>query len=259
MAQQVRKLEAELGCALFERQPRGLALTAAGVRLQSASKKALRLLDDAIGDLRPDQSEITLSAPPTFSAKWLVSRIGDFNNRHPDLALRVLAEEKITNFQRGGVDIAVRQGAQPRDGSLQSRMLSGLDLQAVVAPNHPAAGQRFTAIGDFSGQILLQDTHNYWDELLEQANLRPANRVTNFNQTGLAIDAAMNGQGITLAPTLFVTDAIRQGSLTSLWQVPSRKDTGFYVLWPSSKETTTLIAVVDWLLSYNDRARTAAQ
>ncbi len=39
-----------------------------------------------------------------------------------------------------------------------------------------------------------------------------------FNHTALAIDAAINGQGVAMAPSLLLTQDLTQNRLTALWQ-----------------------------------------
>ena len=57
VAQQVRGLEARLGDALFDRLPRGLRLTEAGRRFHAPLRRAFRLIEEAVEELSPDQSD----------------------------------------------------------------------------------------------------------------------------------------------------------------------------------------------------------
>ena len=75
-----------------------------------------------------------------------------------------------------------------------------------------------------------------------------------FNQTALAIDAAINGQGIALVPRLLATQDLASGRLVELWRPTQDGSAGYHAVWPGSagsprpRET-----FVDWLI---DEART---
>ncbi|RWF15024.1 MAG: LysR family transcriptional regulator, partial [Mesorhizobium sp.] len=108
VAQQVRGLEAELGLKLFERQPRTLALTEAGRGYVANVRRAFELIAEATEALRPEPQHITISVTPTFASKWLIPRLPDFTAAHADIDLRIVASDRMANFQTDAVDLAVR-------------------------------------------------------------------------------------------------------------------------------------------------------
>ncbi|WP_156356139.1 LysR family transcriptional regulator, partial [Pseudomonas sp. GTC 16482] len=83
VAQQIRGLEASLNLRLFERLPRGLALTDAGLGYSGSIRNALAMIDEATRLLRPQASHLTVSVTPTFASKWLIPRLGSFAHSHP--------------------------------------------------------------------------------------------------------------------------------------------------------------------------------
>ena len=78
VAQQVRGLEASLDLRLFDRMPRGLALTDAGLGYSGSIRSALAMIDEATRLLRPQSAHLTVSVTPTFASKWLIPRLGSF-------------------------------------------------------------------------------------------------------------------------------------------------------------------------------------
>ena len=108
VAQQVRRLEADLGHKLFQRHARGLSLTDTGRSYHQPVRQALALIEDATNTLAPAEQRVTLSVPPSFASKWLVPRLPEFEAAHPGIELRVLAEEALSNFKRDGIDLAIR-------------------------------------------------------------------------------------------------------------------------------------------------------
>jgi LysR family transcriptional regulator, glycine cleavage system transcriptional activator len=244
VAQQVRRLEADLGHKLFYREARGLRLTDAGRSYQAPVRQAMDLIEQATRKLRPEEEQVTLSVPPSLASKWLVPRLPQFERDNPALQLRIVAEERLTDFTRDGFDIAIRQGGAPQEPGSRSACLSLLNLVAVAATELARDLPETPGLPDLIRFTLIQDGHRHWEHLLQQDGLKPAGRVLQFNQTSLAMDAAQNGQGIALVPKIFVADQ----PLHIVWQAPPMNDLGFYVVWPDRKNPAR-DRVADWLLS----------
>lgn len=249
VAQQVRRLEADLGQALFHREARGLRLTDAGRSYHPPVRRAMALIETATDQLRPVEDRITLSVPPSFAAKWLVPRLTRFEAENASLQLRILAEEKLTDFGRDAIDIAIRQGPAPTDPRLGSVCLSPLDLVAVAHPDLAATLPRSPGLPHLVHATLIQDGHRHWDRLLRQENLSAHGRILQMNQTSLAMDAAQNGQGIALVPRIFLSDP----PPVIVWTAPPSDNLGFYVVWPNEnvprRKAAARDTVVNWLLS----------
>lgn len=248
VAQRVRKLEEELGCKLFERKARGVALTATGAAYHPAIRQAFQLIDAATEQLQPEPARVTLSVPPSLASKWLVPRLPGFNTRHPDIDLRVLASEQLAEFGSDGVDLAIRIGARPTDPRLTADLLTPVDLQAVCSPALAEGLVVIEGTKSFRDLPLIQDGHRYWERLFEQEGLPAPRRIAQFNQTGLAMDAAANGQGIALAPALFLDAAVTSGGLKILWTPHDWFQDGFYLVHPKDRSRPSQTHVRAWIL-----------
>lgn len=250
VAQQVRRLEADLGFLLFKRKARGIALTEVGRNYHIPVQRALAIIDDATRKLRPQNSRVTLSVTPSFASKWLVPRLGAFTRAHPEIEIRTVASKEIANFQTDGVDIAIRQGKPPFGKRLHARLQAPLELCAVCSPGFADTAEPIAALEDFTTQPLIQDGHGLWDTLFEEAGMDTNRRMIQFNQTALAMDAAATGQGIALAPRLLVDAEIEQGRLVDIWQDTRSNQGGYYVICPDDRKTGLEIdEVLEWALS----------
>lgn len=250
VAQQVRRLEADLGLQLFHRKARGLALTEIGRGYHGPVGRALAIIDEATASLRPQGTRITLSVTPSFAAKWLVPRLGSFAKAHPEVDLQTMASERLADFQSDGVDLAVRLGRPPFERDMETTLLAPLNLCAICSPDYAATVAPLERFEDFADLRLIQDSHSFWKTLFDKTGTKARHRMMQFNQTALAMDAAANGQGIALAPRLLLDDAISKGSLVSLWQDESADQSGYYIVHPASRKTNAARdAVVDWILS----------
>jgi len=250
VAQQVRRLEADLGLQLFHRKARGLALTHVGRSYHGPVCRALAMIDSATQKLRPENSLIALSVPPSFASKWLVPRLGRFAQDHPAIDLKTVASEDLSDFQSDGVDVAIRQGRPPFGKRLRVELLAPLDLCAVCSPDYADKAAPVSRFEDFFARPLIQDSHHHWDALFESAGLEAPRRMMQFNQTALAMDAAANGQGIALALRLLLGAEIAHGKLVRLWQDTRSDQSGFYVICPDRpRANSARDAVIDWVLS----------
>lgn len=260
VAQQIRGLEAELGMKLFERHPRTLSLTENGRRYAGSVRRAFELLTEATQALRPEPLRLTISVTPTFAAKWLIPRLPAFLATHPDIDLRILATDRLSHFQADAVDLAVRYGRPPFGGGLSTELLFDEVQVAVASPQLIAATGHPATTGTLRGHALLHDAHNAWPQFLEramphaslpstaQALLSTAKNIR-FNQTALAIDAAVAGQGLALAHTDFIAPDVAAGRLVRLFDTELRTGAGFYIVSPRRQRHAGQVANVrDWLL-----------
>lgn len=252
VAQQIRGLEASLGLKLFERLPRGLALTDNGRTYAASLRKAFELIDEATRALRPEPTHLTISVTPSFASRWLIPRLAAFTEAHPQIDLRVLATERLSHFHTDGVDIAVRYGRPPFGAGLNAEPLFDQHIVAVGSPVLLDSQGMPRQVSDLQHFMLLHDAHNLWPQFIARFFEQPlANTPKNmrFNQTSLAIEAAIAGQGLALASHFFVQDDIRAGRLRSLTEQPLQLDTGFYLVWPRKTRHAGAQAVVrQWLV-----------
>jgi len=253
VAQQIRGLEAELGLKLFERHPRTLAITEAGRSYVGSIRRAFELISEATETLRPEPQHLTISVTPTFASKWLIPRLQQFTAAHPDIDLRILATDRIANFQTDAVDLAVRYGRPPFGPGLQADLLFE---QVVVALGSPLLIEKLgrpDVPENLAGYALLHDAHNFWPQFLEAAMGKAAplmaSKNIRFNQTSLALEAAIGGQGLALASGFFVEEDIAAGRLVRLFGIELRVGADFYVVAPRKpRHAASVEAVRGWLL-----------
>ncbi|MBW9117608.1 LysR family transcriptional regulator [Rhizobium cauense] len=251
VAQQIRGLEAELGMKLFDRFPRTLALTETGRSYVTNIRRAFELISEATETLKPEPLHLTISVTPTFASKWLIPRLTDFTAIHPNIDLRILASDRIANFQTDAVDLAVRYGRPPFGAGLNAELLFD---DVIVAVGSPLLVEKLglpVQNDNFTRYPLLHDAHDFWPQLLELAfpNGPPtAAKNIRFNQTSLAIEAAIAGQGLALTSTFFVEDDIASGRLLRVLPTELMIDKDFYVVSPRKpRHPASVTAVRAWL------------
>lgn len=134
VSQQVKSLEAQLGVALFERQPRSLSLTDAGRRYVADIRPHLAALDDAarrLRDAHPQTLRVTLLPP--LASRVVFPRLAEFRAANPDIELHIDTSLRELDLRQREVDLAVRSGVPPWPGCVHEK-LTDLWVQAICPP-----------------------------------------------------------------------------------------------------------------------------
>jgi LysR family transcriptional regulator, glycine cleavage system transcriptional activator len=160
-------------------------------------------------------SVLTVTVSPNFASKWLVPRLGGFSVTHPNLDLRISASLQHVDFNREDIDLAVRHG-NGHWPDLHVTRLCVEELFPACSPSLLPAGPPIRTPADLTKHVLVHDrSRKHWRDWLAAFGIEPpANeRGPVFDQTALAIDAAVAGQGIALARTALASLELISGRL----------------------------------------------
>ncbi len=250
VAQQIRRLEDDLGIKLFQRKARGLAFTDDGRNYHRSIHRALNIIDEATQNFAREDTRLSLSVPPSLASKWLVPRLNTFSASHPHVDIRIIASDALADFRTDGVDIAIRLGSRPQGSNIVVVHLATLNLVATCNADYAKNLRPMSDIADFTTHQLIQDGHNHWDRLFQEIGIKAQHRMLQFNQTALAMDAAANGQGIALAPRLLLEADLAKGNLVALWQDERPDQGGYFVVHPvSAKANPPRDALIKWIFA----------
>lgn len=263
IAQHVRHLEEELGIKLFERHSKGVNLTANGRKYAASITQAFSLIFEATQSFHHSNQQITLSVTPTFAAKWLIPRLNQFRQSHPDIDLQILATERVSHFQNDAVDLAIRYGKPPFGTGLNTELLLQDTFIAVASPelikSLKLSNQESLEISTLDQFTLLHDAHNLWPHFIEKLKFKNTQNLfknIRFNQTALAIDAAIAAQGVTLTHPIFVHSELASGILVKVFPQELAMETGFYVVYPRhTVGAEALSKVHHWLFTQFDQPK----
>jgi len=259
VSQQIQNLEDYIGAALFKRTPRGLLLTDAAQTALPALREAFDRLAEAASLLTAavDGRRLTLTAPPSFAAKWLVPRLGRFEQAHPQVDVWLSADMDLVDFAGGDIDLAVRYGAGAYPG-LETQRLMQETVIPVTSPETVAANP-LNAPSDLARHVLLHDGSPDADESCPDWQMWLAargikgvdgSRGPRFNQSSLVIEAAMAGRGVALAKRALAQDDLDAGRLVAPMAISTNVDFAYYVVHPKAKARLPQVkAFVAWLLA----------
>jgi LysR family glycine cleavage system transcriptional activator len=257
---QIRQLEDELGLKLFERTPKGLALTAAGSRVLPDVNSAFEKLRATFTSLNEAEegAMLTVSAAPSFAAKWLLPRLNRFLSANPDIEVSIKATVELADFERGEADLGIRYG---RGGyiDLETELLMREMVFPVCSPEL-LQGEKKRATADFLNSMNLlhddsadrNDALPGWKMWLKAAAIDGVDwrKGLRFNQTVLAIEAAAAGLGVALAPAALLEGDLASGRLVRLDAAELSEPFAYYLVYPQEKgERSAVKAFRAWLFA----------
>jgi LysR family glycine cleavage system transcriptional activator len=248
VAQQVRLLEEHLGIALFKRMPRGVMLTPQGVTYLSDMTRAFDTLSTATAQLHKHVQAVTISVTPTFATKILIPQLSLLKSALPDVELRTIATEAVSDFERDRIDIAVRQTRPPFAADQEAHLLFRHDLIVVASPHLAKVDQLPLTHQQIKDMPLLYDANNYWSKFFGVSGRLPG---AEFNQTSLALDAALAGQGLAISCRAFVQADLDAGRLIEICPAGFTAGSDFYLIRKrASFPCETVDAVWSWAVTH---------
>lgn len=240
IGQQIRKLEAWLGFALFHRRTRQVLPTEDGLRYWQRIRPALAQIREAGEALCSSQRHgVWLSMPPTFAAKWFTRHMADFLTRHPDTELHLDSAITPVDFENSRVDLAVRY-FDGKSAELDASLLFTDDARVYGHPDYIAR------LGLRQPEDLLRATlldahfHPHWTRWLEHCSALTPGQIAaiptlHFDQALLAIEAARRGQGLVLTSRLVTEEECAAGTLVEPFAYRLPLDSGYYVVHPKRR------------------------
>ena len=259
VSRQVQALEDSLGVALFQRLPRKLALTPEGEALLFTVREIFRQLEQTTELLRAERRRpVTITTTIGVAALWLVPRLSLFLADHPEVDVRISANNRMVDLARDGIDLALRYGP-PDSMPHGSPRLFGDEMFPVGAPATVGElAQRPLRAEDLPRITLLdyddpsRDPWMGWDRWLDALGLASAKPkgVLHFNHYDQLIAAAMAGQGLAIGRRVLVRSELESGRLVQLQGItPYLSQRAYYLIKAQPNARPEVGWVRDWLLA----------
>ncbi|MGA9847146.1 MAG: LysR substrate-binding domain-containing protein [Roseiarcus sp.] len=203
----VRRLEDQLGCALFVKQGRGARLTAEGERLIDFARRIIQVEAGAMAALSRKglRGSVRLGIPDDYAESFLPEILARFNRRHPLVEVAATCEasqELAAQVSAGALELAL---------VTHHASLHGFELLREE-PLVWAAAARFRIEAESSVPLALGSGSCIWRRAADEA-LAAAPRATrglffskNFSAIGSVVRA---GLAVTPLPASMVGDGLR--------------------------------------------------
>ncbi len=259
VSHQVKALEDYFGVSLFHRAVRTITLSAAGATLLPYLSDGFDRLTEGCQKLAQHENSgpLMLSSAPAFAAKWLMRNINDFNERHPEVPIRIDGSLAVTDFARDEIDAVVRFGQGPYRG-LHADALAHEDVVPVCAPSLLNGSKPLRKPSDLAQHMLIHvdwfaapGVQPDWAMWLKTAGLDDidATKGPMLTTDSLAVEAAISGVGVALLSEFLVEPEIASGRLVKPFDLVLTSSYQYWFLCPPSHlERPKVAAFRAWLL-----------
>ena len=259
ISQQIKNLEAILGVALFHRTGRETKLTEYGEILLPGIEKGFKELETAIRICKAhgNSSYISCNTVGAFAARWLVPRLPRWTLSNPEIDVRISTTSEIVKFDRQEIDLAIRL-TNGREVGLFTELLQIETVVPLCSPSLLGHTQPLGRPNDLIYHQLIHFTppngniNTRWTDWLSIAGVTnvDTNRGFFFSDAMAALNAAIAGQGVVLAPKTIATDDLETGNLIVPFEIELPTDLAWYIIAPPENIVRDeILAFKEWLLS----------
>ena len=270
VSHQIKSLEEYLGVELFHRAGRGVQLTEAARAALPRLRDGFDALAAAVESIRERaaETELQITAPPVFTARWLMPRLADFSRREPRIDVRVVASSKMVDAgaldsaalvshldlrdDTSGVEIHLGSGDYP---GFRADRLFNVTTTAVAHPDlirsgNPADLAHHTLLHDDAMDLVAHGSA--WQKWLEAAgveNLVDGSRGPHFSSNILSLEAASQKLGVALALRPLVDADIASQRLVAPFTIELKPRSAYYLVCPEViADRPAVTAFRKWLL-----------
>jgi DNA-binding transcriptional LysR family regulator len=266
VAQQIKKLEAQLGVSLFERVAGRLCLSEAGQALLPVLQSHLAPIEDRVRTLLEAREALTgtltLAAPRSLARLWLRPRLLRLLEVYPELSLKVSLESdgEVRRMLLDGRSELGLLVEDPGTMALELMPVHSEELLAVASPRYLAKAGRIASVQDFRAQrYVVYDAslplhEQWWRNTFGAREPFDARVVAQIASLDEMLAFALAGVGIAVLPDHQVTEFLASGALMAvtpdrarLTRVPPAR---VYLAWRREQgQDTRLLAFMRVLLA----------
>ena len=275
VSHQIKALEDFLDVKLFHRRNRALELTEAARACLPKLREGFDSLVQAVERLRAHKGGgmLTVSAAPSFAARWLMTRLHRYLESHPAVDVRVSARlrQSAAGGRRGVVaeratvdawladsDVAILYGRGDYPG-FQVDKLFTLTITPICSPRlltnteHPLLRP-----ADLKHQLLLHDDTGelydgvpFWEVWLKAAGVQDVdlNRGAHFSHAVLAFEAAAEGHGVVATMPLLAESDLHAARLVTPFALRVPLEAAYYLVSDAARARPDVTDFRKWLLA----------
>ncbi len=252
ISHQIKSLEDFLGLQLFIRRNRQLILTDEGLSYWPKIRDILEKLGNATEEIKAQRTSgaLTVSVVPSFATVWLVPRLSIFQQRYPEIEVRLKASDEMVDFMREDIDVAIYYDTGDYSG-LHSVTLLSERLTPLCSPLLLEGQKQLKKPEDLKNHTLLHDgSTNDWRRWLKHAHVKGINLSHGpiFSHTVMVQQAAVYGQGVAMGHLVLSQNEIKAGRLVQPFKLYMESDFSYDIVCPvESAERPKIKAFTNWL------------
>ncbi len=255
VSKHISMLETEIGAKLFIRLHRSLELTVEGSALLHSLKSAFTQIGNTLDSFRKggQKRAVTIGTTSAFAQFWLMPRLGQFWKQHQDIVVDHVISDKTQDSMISPVDLRVRYCS----GQFQDEHGTKLFDDQIMAMASPVflRDREVKNLADIAALPLLSVegvdwSWTSWSDYLRDAGVNAKRlNVRRFNSHIIAVQAALDGQGVVLGWKSFMEPLVTSKQLLVVGNHEMEAPQSFYLTWSMKRPLSAEAAVLkDWLL-----------
>ena len=223
VSRMVADLEAGLGAKLLTRSTRAVVLTEAGTEFLTRMEPILAALEDAENSVRESgelRGLLRVGMTTTMGLRVVMPRLSPFTERHPNLHVELLLDDRWQDMVHEAVDVGLRVGNLP-DASGTSKFITTIPRVIVGSPAYfdragmPLAPDDLLQHRIVGGPAATRAASWQFERDGKEVNIELHPNISTNSIAG-AIACATGGLGITSAPLWGCQDELDRGSLVPI-------------------------------------------
>ena len=257
----IRQLEEALGVKLFIRGHRSVGLTNAGNRLFSDVSRSLDDIESSVTAVRQmgRDEHITLSSSSAFSYYWMMPRLQNLHERHPDIDLRLQISDRDPDLDVENISLGIRLG-HGNWPSFHVVRIADEVIFPVASPRVMSAAKNLKTVPNLLHERLIhleepiRERPN-WSQWFEHHGIANRNIVSGLrlNDYALVLQAAISDEGFAFGWEHIVRNPIERQILVGKEEWAWNTGNGIYLVWSKTRELTDNAKHVrDWIISVSD-------
>ncbi|OUS37412.1 transcriptional regulator ['Osedax' symbiont bacterium Rs2_46_30_T18] len=240
VSHQIKSLENYLGAMLFYRKKRKAELTESGEKYLISITHALREIASATEQLKSSSGTdvITISMTPHFLTRWMMPRIGKFQELYPEIELQINASMGLIDFDKSSTDMAIYfgNGDWPE---IQVHFLKDIHLVPICSPDIITKNKPLTEPEDirFHPLIHVSKRRSEWSQWLAMANVKFKERRQGLQLSNsmLTNAAAAERLGIALGDPTLLGPELQAGKLIIPFDLPLNIHRSFFLVYQKDR------------------------
>ena len=223
VSQQMRQLEQQLETALFMRQGRSMLLTREGETLFKACQSGFSSILNGLNAIKSEgiAGELLVSSTQAFCALWLMPRIYQFSELHPDINVNVQGSNQIADLRNSPIDVAIRFSTSTEKLQNEALAVEYVDEDELIPViSQKLASQVKVEVPEDFLQCrligLVNETQMSWQKWFQSQGIHkpiPSAKKTEVTSSDLALSAVLSGLGAMLASRAMAGPYIESGQL----------------------------------------------
>ena len=252
VSRQIQQFEQQYRTALVRREKQRLYLTPKAREFAHSIRHALDHIHQSTLMFQMEQptaGSLTLGILPAFGMRWLMPRLADFSERHPDVTINMLTRLVPFDFATDSADAALHYGRPSWPGT-QALLLQHEKLVVVCHPDL-ANGQTLDLEALAQMPLLhIASRPDAWQNWFKRQGWDSPIKTRGivYDQFSTIAHACAQGLGIALMPEFTVEHDIAAERLIQPYIGDGRTDEAYYLVWPEGRPMSGPLQVFhDWI------------